>query len=344
MDDEIVLPLRPLSGNHRLDIVIPLWNEETVLGELHQRLVAACEKSGMACRIIYVDDGSRDSTVPELRSIAAQNPAVSVIFFSRNFGQPQAIAAGMMESDGEAVVLLDGDLQDPPELIPQMVAAWQNSGASVVIAKRTSREESGLIRRFLFSAFHRVFSRLSEIPIPPNTGTFSLMSRQVVDTILSLPESHRFFPGLRAWAGFETVFVEYARPERKGESPRQTLSRLIRYAGDAVFGFSMKPVVWMLYAAMFTAAFAFGAIAGTIAFVLVGASELLIASGVFCAAIFLALSLQLTATTYVAELIRRVYEQSKLRPLFVVSDTINCQSDSSASKPKVSTALARKIA
>lgn len=357
MDEDNTIHLRPrligdpvngdrISGN-RIDVVVPLWNEETLIGELHDRLIAACEQTDTCYRIIYVDDGSHDTTGTQLRRLASVNPAVSVVFLSRNFGQPLAIAAGMNEADADAVILLDGDLQDPPELIPQMVAAWKESGASVVIAKRTATEESGIVRRVLFGAFHRFFSGLSEIDIPSNTGTFCLMSRRVVDVILSLPESHRFFPGLRAWAGFETTFVEYARPERGGgESPRQTLSRLIRYAGDAVFGFSAKPVVWILYACMAAITLTGGALLVSIALAVVGASAIAITGGLLLTAVFLCLAVQLAAMAFIAELVRRVHEQSKHRPLFVVAEQVNCRSDSLMSPapsaaPVSSSSLAR---
>ncbi len=342
MDEDNTFYLRPrligdpVNGDgvrgSRIDVVVPLWNEETLLGELHDRLIAACEQTDTCYRIIYVDDGSHDTTGAQLRRLASNNPAVSVVFLSRNFGQPLAIAAGMKEADADAVILLDGDLQDPPELIPQMVAAWRESAASVVIAKRTAREESGIVRRVLFGAFHRFFSGLSEIDIPSNTGTFCLMSRRVVDVIMSLPESHRFFPGLRTWAGFETTFVEYARPERGGgESPRQTLSRLIRYAGDAVFGFSAKPVVWILYACMTAMLLTACGLLASIALSVFGANAITIGFGLLITAVFLCLTVQLAATAFVAELMRRVHEQSKHRPLFVVAEQLNCRSDSRVS-------------
>ena len=160
--------------------------------------------------------------------------------FPRNFGQQAAITAGLSQVDADAVILLDGDLQDPPELIPEMVEAWKNGG-QVVLARRRSRQETG-IRRLGFEAFHRVFKHLIDVHVPPNTGTYSLLDREALNALRNLPEAHRFFPGLRAWIGFDQVFVEYDRHDRYLGTPKQTIKRLFRYASDGILSFSFKPL------------------------------------------------------------------------------------------------------
>ena len=196
-----------------LDVVIPVFNEIEIVEQLHSRVVAACEETRLRYRIIYVDDGSSDGTPdwiaenaltneldPNLdrlpiQSFRQSNGHVTLLELSRNFGQPSAILAGLQHSQGGCVVIMDGDLQDPPELIPKMVKRWE-SGDQVVIAQRTSRQET-FVRGLAFKTFHKSFRFLADSSIPPNTGTFCLLDRTAADSICELPESHRFFPGLR---------------------------------------------------------------------------------------------------------------------------------------------------
>lgn len=301
----------------RLEIVIPLLNEEKIVRELHRRTAAAAALSGVSWRVIYVDDGSCDGTAEYLADLVRSGEPVQVVRLSRNFGQPAAIHAGLAGSVADAVVVLDGDLQDPPELIPQMFACHR-AGAEVVIARRRSRSESSRFRRVLFAGFHRFFSRLSDIPVPPHCGTYSLLGRRAVDGMLAMPEAHRYFPGLRAWVGYRQEFVDYDRADRAAGSPRQTLRRLIRYAGDAVFGFSARPVVWMGYGSAVAAAACGLLIAAAMLLWLRGGASgefLLFAGGGGLAGLA---AVQLASMAYIAELVRRTYDQSKQRPTYVI--------------------------
>ncbi|MDG1875356.1 MAG: glycosyltransferase family 2 protein [Mariniblastus sp.] len=243
-------------GKTQIDIVIPVFNEIEIMDQLHSRVVNACEKTQLRYRIIYVDDGSHDGTPQwinrfaiggsnsmdrsssveraELDStsvlelsvhqdhIETRSPhgSVTLLNLSRNFGQPAAILAGLTHSQGDSVVIMDGDLQDPPELIPEMVEKWQ-MGDEVVIAQRTSRKET-FGRGLAFKLFHRCFRYLSDSNIPPNTGTFCLLDRKAANSIIELPESHRFFPGLRAWVGFNQSMIQFSRPPRAGGEPKQS--------------------------------------------------------------------------------------------------------------------------
>ena len=301
----------------RLDIVIPLFNEEEIVESLHRRVVAAAQQSNLDWRIVYVDDGSQDATVGRLIESKSEIDRVEIIELSRNFGQPAAILAGLDASDADAVVLMDGDLQDPPELIPKLVEKWL-AGNNVVIARREKRMETSRSRSLAFRGFHRLFAWLSDLEIPSDCGTFCLMSREAVTAIREMPESHRFFPGLRAWVGFRQTIIDYERPARLGGEPKQTLRRLIRYAGDAIFGFSRKPVPLLCMSGGILLAGAF--LVFTLAIIAWMSS---ITSGIGWTAVGCGLSavagLQLLSTGLLAEVVFRIHEQVKQRPPYLIA-------------------------
>jgi len=300
-----------------LDVVIPLFNEEAIVEQLHCRVVGICRGLALAWRIIYVDDGSSDRTVPLLKQLLVPNERVEIISLVRNFGQPAAILAGMNHADAAAIILMDGDLQDPPELIPDLVAAWQ-AGHSVVIAQRPARRESSWLRGLAFKAFHRLFRQLSDLEIPDNCGTFCLLSGSVAAEIVKLPEAHRFFPGLRAWVGGNPKLISYERPARAGGEPKQTLSRLLRYAGDGILGFSRKPTSLLMKAGL--AMLLLASIGESIALVswclgLSGAAAWAIVSGFAGIA-----GLQLASCGFLGDLLLRVQEQVKQRPKYLIGE------------------------
>jgi glycosyltransferase involved in cell wall biosynthesis len=299
-------------------IVVPVYNEEQVLPELLRRLAAACSaETSCRWRMIFANDGSRDRSAELIRTEAARDPRITLLELSRNFGHQAALAAGLAEAAGaEAVITMDADLQDPPELIPQLLAAWRN-GAEVVLAVRRSRQESGL-RRLGFELFHRVFSRLSDFPIRPNTGTFGLLDQAALDAYNRLPERHRFFPGLRAWVGFTTAEVLYDRRERAAGEPAQSLLRLITYALDGVFSFSYLPLRVLTYFGVFAAGigFALGLFFAVRRLLGVEVAQLgfttLVTLMVFIGGV------QLIGIGILGEYLGRIYDEVKQRPLYVV--------------------------
>ena len=224
----------------RLDAVVPIYDEGEILPELNRRLQDVLGGLDVDWRIIYVDDGSRDESGELLARFAEQHPGVSVVHLSRNFGQQAAIAAGLSMADADAVVLLDGDLQDPPEVIPDLVARWRE-GYDVVYAVKRKRKE-GWLKRMMFSAFYRVLGAVSSIEIPADAGNFSLMDRSVVELINRMPERSRYVSGLRAYVGGKQVGVEFERGQRYDAEPRQSPRRLVRMGMDAVFAFSDLPL------------------------------------------------------------------------------------------------------
>ena len=301
----------------KLDIVIPIYNEQENLPELYRRLRDVCDQLDQTdCRVIYVNDGSRDRSLSIMLEQQRTDPRFTVLELSRNFGHQAAITAGLMHANGEVVVFMDGDLQDPPEAIPDLLECWRG-GVQVVRAQRRSRKESGL-RRIGFEAFHKVFSWISDFPIPSQTGIFGLVDKQALEEIKKLTEKNRFFPGLRSWVGFEQGIVYYDRQERAGGEPKQSFKRLIKYALDAIFSFSYKPLKMMTAIGIFISTIGFALACFFILRRLLGIE---IAQTGFTTLVTLVLFLgggQLIAIGLLGEYLARIYDEVKQRPLYIV--------------------------
>jgi glycosyltransferase involved in cell wall biosynthesis len=301
----------------KLDIVIPIYNEEENLGELHRRLREVCSRiEGCDWRVLYVNDGSRDQSLPIMLEQHRADPRLTVLELSRNFGHQAAITAGLMHADGDVVVFMDGDLQDPPEIIPDLLECWRG-GVQVVRAQRRSRKESGL-RRLGFEAFHRIFTWISDFPIPSQTGIFGLVDKQALGELKKLTEKNRFFPGLRSWVGFEQGIVYYDRQERAGGEPKQSFKRLIKYGLDAIFSFSYKPLKVMTALGILISIIGFALACFFILRRLLGIE---IAQTGFTTLVTLVLFLggvQLIAIGLLGEYLARIYDEVKQRPLFIV--------------------------
>lgn len=299
-------------------VVIPVFNEEAVLPELCARLAAVFNAHpDFTWRAVLVDDGSRDRSVEILRSQSAADPRFELVELSRNFGFQSAISAGFAQAAAaDAVVTMDADLQDPPEIIPRLVTAWQG-GADVVRAKRASRRETGL-RRLGFDLFHRLFGQLSDFPVEPNTGTFGLLGRPAVEAFNSLPERHRFFPGLRAWIGFATADVTYDRQERVAGQPQQTFRRLVRYALDGVFSFSHLPLRLLTYTGIFVAFMGFAAGLFFILWRLFKFEQSPTGFTTLAALITFLGGVQLIGIGVLGEYLGRIFDEVKQRPNYIV--------------------------
>ena len=308
----------------RLDIVVPLYNEIDVVAELHRQVVAACRECSMAWRIVYVDDGSHDGTGRWITENAAPDEDVLLLTLSRNFGQPAAINAGLSQTEGAGcVVVMDGDLQDPPVIIPDLVSQWRQ-GIEVVIAKRRSRRET-FWRGLAFGVFHRFFQYLSDSRIPRNTGTFCLLDQRAVAAIGRMDERHRFFPGLRSWVGFRQKLMPFDRQARAAGVPKQTFRRLFRYAMDAIFGYSLKPLRLLTMT---------GALICTISFLLavffvskrmVGMESATTGFTTMICAVFGLGGFQLIGMGILGEYIGRIYDEVKNRPHFIIADEFRSQ-------------------
>jgi glycosyltransferase involved in cell wall biosynthesis len=299
-------------------LVIPVFNEGAVLPELFARLGALFDGGhGCTWRAVLVDDGSRDQSAALIRAHLARDPRFELVELSRNFGFQAALSAGLAHARGaDAIVTMDADLQDPPELIPELVAAWRG-GAEIVRAARRSRAETG-VRRAGFDLFHTLFGRLTDFPIEANTGTFGLIGRDAIEAFHQLPERHRFFPGLRAWIGFPSADVPYDRQERAAGQPQQTFRRLVRYALDGVFSFSHLPLRMLTYAGLFIAFMGF---AGGLFFILWRLLGFENSQQGFTTLVVLVLFLggiQLIGIGVLGEYLGRIYDEVKQRPLYLV--------------------------
>lgn len=317
------------QAEQTLEVVIPLFNEEEILPELFTRLTASLEAiPGIRWKVRFVDDGSRDQTVSIVNAQAARDPRFCLHQLSRNFGHQPAISAGILQTGSDAVVVMDADLQDPPELIAALVDKWRE-GNEIVRAERLSRAESGW-RRVGFDLFHRFFNRLSDFPIPANSGTFSLLDRVAVDALRQLPERHRFFPGLCAWVGFRQAAVTYHRDERQAGTPKQNLRRLVRYSMDALFSFSYVPLRLMTLVGLAISMLGFMA---AFFFALRRLLGMEIAVTGFTTLFIVVVTLgglQLIAIGVIGEYLGRVYDEVKKRPYFILRPCVKSESDTTA--------------
>lgn len=307
-----------MSAAPQVAVVIPIFNEEAVLPELLQRLTAVFSgQPSVIWRAIMVDDGSRDRSATLIRDHAGRDSRFILVELSRNFGFQAALSAGLAAAaDADAVITMDGDLQDPPELIVELVAAWR-SGGEVVRAVRRSRAETGL-RRIGLDLFHAGFGRLIDFPIEPNTGTFGLLSREAVAALRQLPERHRFFPGLRAWIGFKVADVAYDRQERAAGQPGQTLGRLVRYALDGLFSFSRLPLRVVTYTGLIIALVGFAAAVFYAVRRLTGVETAPTGYTTLVTLLILFGGLQLIGIGLIGEYLGRIYDEVKQRPLYVL--------------------------
>jgi polyisoprenyl-phosphate glycosyltransferase len=303
-----------------VSVVVPIYNEEENISAFHSALQTVLDTLEESWEIIYVNDGSRDRSLSLLVEIQRRDPRVSVVEFSRNFGHQAALTAGLQVSRGNGIMLMDGDFQDPPEVLPRMVQAWKN-GAKVVIAERSSRAEKG-IRGKLFPLFYKVMGLISDFPIPLNAGIFGLLDRQAADAIINLQEGNRYLPGLRAWVGFPTAVVYYERAGRAAGEAKQTLPKLFKYAMDAIFSFSYKPLrVGMVLGGLvlaFTLFLSMVSVGNTVFHlkyfgVIPGSGHI----GTLLAILFLG-GIQLICTGLLGEYIGRIYDEVRRRPLYLV--------------------------
>lgn len=304
-----------------VSIVVPCFNEEAVLEELHGRLTAMIEGVTTASfEIIYIDDGSRDQTPEILRRFQSNDKRVRVVSLSRNFGHQLAVTAGIEHSSGDAVVIIDADLQDPPEVIPEMIARWQD-GYQVVYGLRGKREGETTFKLWTAKVFYRLINRVSEVEIPLDVGDFRLIDRKVVDVLMEMPERDRFLRGMISWVGFKQVAVIYDRAARHAGQTKYPLIKMLRFAVDSVISFSFAPLrlaIWV----------GFAAIAGSI----LGIAYALVIrfytttwvrgwASIFTAVLFLG-GIQLVTLGIVGEYVGRIYAEVKLRPLFVVRERL----------------------
>jgi dolichol-phosphate mannosyltransferase len=301
--------------------VVPIFNEAENLPELRRRLSEALDATGQTWEVVFVDDGSRDASPRLIREMHAADPRFKAVSLSRNFGHQPAITAGVHFATGRCVVLIDGDLQDPPEVIPRLVAKWQE-GYQVVLAERASRADGRGARALGFRLFYPLLRRVTDLPHGPEAGIFGLMDRAVVDQFNRLPERNRFIPGLRSWLGFRQASVPYDRQPRGGGKPKQSLAKLIKYAMDAMISFSYKPLRAATWSGFFVAAIGFVTAVFFIVRRLFFHDPAVTGFTTLLTMMMFLGGVQLVSIGILGEYVGRIYEEIKQRPLYVVQETV----------------------
>ncbi len=308
----------PNNDGQLLSVIVPCYNEEDVIAEMVVRLQGFCSQLELfKVELIFIDDGSQDNTREILKSFAAKDSRIKIIGFARNFGHQIAVTAGIDAANGDAVVLIDADLQDPPEVIHQMIKKWRQ-GFDVVYGTRTQREGESTYKLATARAFYRLLNWLSDVPIPLDTGDFRLMSRSVVDTLRSMPERDRFIRGMVSWVGFRQTSLPYKREKRFAGKSKYPLRKMLYFATDGIFSFSKKPLRLSIGLGFASAALALIGIV----YVVIGrlTSDWVRGwAGIMFTVLFIG-GVQLISIGILGEYIGRIYNEIKHRPLYVADE------------------------
>ena len=310
-------PATPPAGQPTFSIVVPLYNEEEVVEQFHARLVPVMESLGAPWEVIYVNDGSQDRSLAILEAMRAADPRIGIVNLSRNFGKEIALTAGLDHARGEAVVVTDVDLQDPPEVIPDLVAGWRE-GFDIVYAQRRVREGETLVKRKTAELFYRLMQHVGgRVRIPPNTGDFRLMSRRSVDALLRLREQHRFMKGLFAWIGFPAKAVLYDRAPRAAGTTKWNYWKLWNLALEGITSFTVMPLKVATYLGLAVALFALAFGAVIVIRTLIFGNPVPGYPSVMAVMLFLG-GVQLMTLGVIGEYLGRVFNEVKGRPLYLV--------------------------
>ena len=308
----------------KISFVIPMYYEEEVADECYRRVKKVCDslKDKYDYEIIFVNDGSKDKTLSILEKIAEEDKNVKVISFSRNFGHQAAVTAGLKYVTGDAIIIMDADLQDPPELVPDMLKKWEE-GYEVIYGKRKSREGESHFKLFTAKAFYDTLNKLSDVEIPKNTGDFRFVDKKVVDVINSLPEHNKFLRGLFSWVGFNQYAYEYERKERFAGKTKYPLKKMLKLASDGIIGFSTKPLkivggfgIFSVLVSIVILIYAIVSYANKLNNLVPGWTSIM------CTMTFLG-GMILISLWMIGEYIGRIYDEAKGRPQYIVKKTIN---------------------
>lgn len=299
-----------------ISVIAPIYNEEKNIPELYRRVCEVMDSTGETWELVMIDDGSTDNSVALIRELAGKDSRVRPVVFARNFGHQIAVTAGMDYSLGQAVVIIDADLQDPPEVIQEMIARWRE-GYEVVYAVRTEREGESWFKLFTASLFYRLIYRITDVDIPLDTGDFRLLDRQVVDVLKKMRERHRFLRGMSAWVGFKQIGVNYKRRARFAGQTKYPFRKMFRLAVNAITGFSYFPLQLATYIGFFSAGISILAIPIVIAMRLAGSQAFFGQATTLIAVLFLG-GVQLISLGILGEYIGRLYDEAKGRPLYIV--------------------------
>ena len=297
-----------------LSVIIPVFNEEEIVAETYRVLEE--ELKNVEHELIFVNDGSKDRTREIVEGLLPGNPNNKIVNFSRNFGHQAAFSAGLDHATGDAVVIIDGDLQDPPSLIHEMLEKWRE-GYQVVYAQRNKRKGETIFKRFTAFAFYRIIGKLTSIDIPPDTGDFRLMDRCVVNQLTNLPERSRFLRGLVCWVGFNKIGVKYDRAERTAGTSKYPLKKMMRLAFDGITGFSSAPLKISFYLGFTAVIVGFGLLVWSILEKFLNPATTVPGWASLMTAIVFFGGVQLISIGILGEYIGRIYDEVKQRPLYI---------------------------
>lgn len=307
--------------NFLISVVIPVFNEEKNISLLLQRLLPVLQP--YSYEAIFIDDGSGDKTASLIKNLAKKEKRIKLVSFQRNFGHQQALAAGYQYAKGEAVISMDSDLQDPPEIIPQMIEKWQN-GVEIVYARRSRREADTFFKKMTALWFYKLINFLSDTPIPENIGDFRLLDRKVVNFLNQLPERSIFLRGLVAWGGFTEDYVYFDREKRAGGKTHYTLMKMFNFAIDGITSFSIKPLRLAIVLGFFTSSLGFLGIFYALYRRLFLPHQYWVTgwTALFVSVMFMG-GIQLLSIGIISEYIGKIYQQIQQRPRYLVKETVN---------------------
>jgi len=306
--------------NPRYSLVIPAYNEEAVIEETYFRLTRVMQALNESYELIFVNDGSRDQTEALLGALESSDPNVRLLSFSRNFGHQTAVTAGLDHARGQAIIIIDADLQDPPELIPQMIEKWKE-GYAVVYGQRRERRGESWFKKLSAALFYRFLNALTEVNIPLDTGDFRLIDRRVADILLTLREKNRFIRGLVSWVGFRQTALEYVREERRAGKTKYSLKKMLRLSMDGLTSFSLKPLQFATGSGLLIAGL-------SSLFLLASAARLIWSPGATAFwSLLIALSLLVNGITLICigilgEYVGRIYDEARNRPLYILKSGV----------------------
>ncbi len=307
-------------------VVVPMYNEEEVVGETYRRLKQVMDGSGVAYEIIFVNDGSRDKTGEVLGSLCSQDENLKLVDFSRNFGHQIAITAGMDYSEGQCVVVIDGDLQDPPEVILQMIEKWRE-GYDVVYGKRIERKGDTFFKKVTAAVFYRFLKHMTDVQIPVDTGDFRLIDRKVCDSLKLINEKNRYIRGLISWLGFKQIGVEFVREDRFAGVTKYPLKKMLKFAGDAITSFSFKPLKLATYVGFLVSIASFCYLL-VIIFQKIFFPETVIQGWASTLAVNLFFNgIVLLMLGIIGAYIGRIFDEARNRPLYIVRELKNISKD-----------------
>lgn len=321
----------PTMSQPVYSIVVPLYNEEEVLMETYRRLKAVMDSCGEPYEVVMINDGSRDRTATLAKDICSSDPSFKLLNFSRNFGHQTAITAGMDYTSGQAIVVIDADLQDPPEIILEMIAKWKE-GFEVVYGKRTTRKGETAFKKFTARTFYRTLNSMTDVKIPTDVGDFRLIDRKVKDALLRVPEHNRYVRGLISWLGFRQTAVEFVREPRFAGETKYPLKKMIKLAVDGITSFSYKPLKFSIGIGVFLSCFSLVFALVVVILRLLNATDMEPGWASLMVVMLFFFGVVLIMLGIIGEYIGRIFEEVKGRPLYIISEEIGDFSEKAANR------------